>query len=129
MARYSALEIVDSVNSCDCCGKAGLKRTVHMQDEQGRDFFFGTACASRHSGKSLASIEREVDDSKRAWKRAADLELASTPESHAYDALLQEAVNAKVTPGKEFMLYTASARIPYMAKRAEVMAKYGLNVF
>lgn len=44
--RFKILAIVDDVNSCECCGKTGLLRTVAIEDSETGDVkYFGTTCA------------------------------------------------------------------------------------
>ena len=43
------LGIVDNVNTCDCCGKTGLERTVAI-DLNGDVVYYGTTCATRKHG-------------------------------------------------------------------------------
>jgi len=39
--------ISDEVTTCDCCGRTGLKRTVHLHLEDDGDIYYGTTCAAR----------------------------------------------------------------------------------
>lgn len=44
------LGIVDDVNTCDCCGKKDLKRTVALEASSGDVVYYGTTCATRKHG-------------------------------------------------------------------------------
>ena len=57
---FTALLIDDSVTTCDCCGKSGLKATVLMQNDLGDLVHFGRTCAARNSGKTSQQITKEV---------------------------------------------------------------------
>ena len=35
------------VNTCDCCGKDNLKRTVHVSLEDGGELYLGVICAGQ----------------------------------------------------------------------------------
>lgn len=69
MAR--ALGIDDSISTCDCCGKTGLKFTVAMQLDSGDVVHYGSTCAGRNTGKSSPQIRAEIT-AEYARKRAAE---------------------------------------------------------
>ena len=58
-------------SECECCGRKGLKRTVHLENlTSGDDVFFGVDCAStalkqRYQGKRF-KISREAIKSMAA---------------------------------------------------------------
>lgn len=66
------LGICDDRNTCDCCGKTGLKKTVAL-DIDGETVFFGTTCAawaitgrrSRSGGKVIAHNAAGVSFARR----------------------------------------------------------------
>lgn len=41
------LGINDDVTTCECCGRAGLKKTVVLDIGDGDTVHFGTACAAK----------------------------------------------------------------------------------
>ncbi|MGA5726563.1 hypothetical protein ACPCHQ_21765 [Ralstonia thomasii] len=46
MSRYQVVDVNDSRDFCECCGKTGLKRVVFILDaETGQVRHFGTSCA------------------------------------------------------------------------------------
>jgi hypothetical protein len=46
MNRYQVIGVNDDVDTCDCCGKTGLKKVVWIEDtETGVVQHFGTTCA------------------------------------------------------------------------------------
>jgi hypothetical protein len=73
--RWQAIAIVDDVDTCNCCGKTGLKRTVVMRAEQGgEEFYFGTSCAATHTGRPTHKIVSEARRAEATRREAADAE-------------------------------------------------------
>lgn len=72
MLKYKVIGITDERDSCDCCGKVGLERTVALEDlDSGETVFFGTTCAARAQGWTVTAMQaaiRRADDAKRAAK-------------------------------------------------------------
>lgn len=63
----TAKHIDDSVHTCDCCGRQGLKCTVLMVDtDTGAELNFGRTCAARNSGKTSSQITKELRDQAHA---------------------------------------------------------------
>lgn len=68
--RMRAAGFTEEIETCDCCGRTGLKGTVRMVivspdgDVLSEAGFFGVVCASKHSGLPVKAI--------RAQARAAD---------------------------------------------------------
>ena len=46
-AKYIIVGIDDEQDSCDCCGKTGLKRVVRLMDVEGYVVAYGTTCAAK----------------------------------------------------------------------------------
>ena len=64
--NLTAKHLEDSVNTCDCCGRTGLKATVLMLDnETGAEFYFGRVCAARNSGKTSQQLTKELRHERR----------------------------------------------------------------
>lgn len=57
-----ALYLDDSVTTCDCCGRTGLKATVAMLKDCGGIVHYGRTCASRNSGKDSKQIRKEMHE-------------------------------------------------------------------
>lgn len=55
-----ALFLDDSVTTCDCCGRTGLKATVAMQLDCGGILHYGRTCAARNSGKTSQQVAKEL---------------------------------------------------------------------
>ena len=65
MARFEAVAITDERDSCDCCGRVGLKRVVVLDDSEAGDFvYYGTTCAARalriNTARPAGQIEKSV---------------------------------------------------------------------
>lgn len=58
----TALYISDERDTCDCCGKTGLKRVVVMRLDDMSLAYWGTTCASRNSGKDQHAIKQEIKE-------------------------------------------------------------------
>lgn len=48
--RIKVLGINDDRDSCQCCGKEGLKRVVWLSIDDGQPVHYGTTCAARAGG-------------------------------------------------------------------------------
>jgi hypothetical protein len=66
------LGISDEVDSCDCCGRGGLKRTVALRFEDG-DLFYGVDCAARALGMTATAVRNAATNAQAAADAAADL--------------------------------------------------------
>lgn len=67
MSRYIIQGITDERDSCDCCGKTNLKRTVALSDtETGEDVFFGVICAARAMKIAAVDVRRGVASAEAA---------------------------------------------------------------
>ncbi len=60
----TALYISDERDTCDCCGKTGLKRVVVMRLDDSSLAYWGTTCASRNSGKDRRTIKEEIKQAR-----------------------------------------------------------------
>ena len=60
----TALYISDERDTCDCCGKTGLKRVVVMRLDDLSLAYWGTICASRNSGKDQRAIKNEIKQAR-----------------------------------------------------------------
>lgn len=76
--------IDDSVTTCDCCGKSGLKFTVLIELNCGEVVNYGSVCATRNTGKTRPAINVEIR------KADADRKTAARTEFRAHPAYLAE---------------------------------------
>jgi hypothetical protein len=67
--QFRILGITDNINSCDCCGKQNLQKTVAIENcETGETGHFGTTCAMQPSkcfGFEKSEMARALSDYKR----------------------------------------------------------------
>jgi len=62
------LSVVDSVNSCDCCGRIGLKKTVAVEHDNGDICYYGTTCATKkHLHLTIGQINKACDKQKELY--------------------------------------------------------------
>ena len=57
---YTAVGTTDENTTCDCCGRANLKMTVVLKDEDDEFYFFGRSCAARATGWKASFLDRQV---------------------------------------------------------------------
>lgn len=126
MATYKTLAIVDDVNSCDCCGKSNLKSTVAMERDDGEVLYFGSVCATRHSGRDPKSIKSEAKAAYEKKVAAARKELRNSQEEIACNARMNEARNLGLI-SIAFRDFCRAASSAADAKRKEIAAKYQLR--
>ena len=72
--KYAELargEALTSPETCDCCGRQGLKKTVKLVNPGGRVVWYGTGCAAKAMGGEQKLVEKKR---KEAIKRADDAE-------------------------------------------------------
>jgi hypothetical protein len=65
---YAIQGITDEVDTCDCCGRKDLKRTVALLDGHGEAVYYGTECAAQ----ALRSTAKEVRKEAKAAQAKAD---------------------------------------------------------
>lgn len=94
MNRFTIQGISDERDSCDCCGKSNLKRTVALADadDGGEVVFFGTTCAARAMKIPAAEVRKGARDVQRAKDSAAAAarDAAARVEREAWFAFLLE---------------------------------------
>lgn len=127
MATYRTLAIVDDVNTCDCCGKTGLKHTVAMQSDDGALMHFGSVCATRHSGRGLKTIKAEAVAAALAKQEAANREYKATREYAVKEAKLAEAHRAGIPVGRAFRNYVGAAVDAANLVAVRIAIKYGVQ--
>ncbi len=76
-AELAPGESLQSPETCDCCGREGLKRTIKLINPEGRPVWFGVGCAAK-----ALSVGAEV---VRAARKGA-LDAAEAAESKARHA-------------------------------------------
>ena len=97
-AELGPMERLSSPDTCDCCGREGLKRTIKLISPAGRPVWFGCGCAAKAMGRSLKEVNKARKD---AIDAARDAEWkAKQAASWAHD-LRWQAFLDKHVPGKE----------------------------
>lgn len=132
MAR--ALGIDDSVTTCDCCGKSGLKYTVAMELDSGEIVHYGCVCAARNTGKAQKTITSEIKAERARKIELARGEWKKHPANFAYRARLNErdsiaretGVRMVGTVAMEFVRETSAAAD---AAQIEIAGRYSLTRF
>ena len=126
MATYTTLAIVDDVNTCDCCGKSNLKSTVAMQRDDGEILYFGSVCATRHSGRVAKVIKSEAAAVLATKCYQARQEFYASAERKALEAI-QEAARRAGLLGLVFKNFCIAELAAADEKRASIAAKFGLS--
>lgn len=86
MSRFQILGVNDDRDSCECCGKQGLKRVVWIQDNELSEIkHFGTVCATQPAKGFGPDVEKAI---KSAVRRAADLQKSGW--SYAFRSMREE---------------------------------------
>lgn len=125
MATYITLAIVDEVNACDCCGKQNLKSTVAMERDDGEVVYFGSVCATRHSGRDAAVIRAEAQAVFSKKVDAAKAEYKNHPARHALDALITQANRENIAPGKSYRNFLGDTVAADRQALFEINQKHG----
>lgn len=118
-----ALKTDDSVTTCDCCGRTGLKFTVLMSNGA----HYGSVCATRHAGKSSKELAHEIKAAEAQRVAAARAEYRAHP---AYAAMLTKLAQRPRTllgkPAADFIRAESAAE---MAARCAIAEKHGVSAY
>lgn len=95
MTRAKFLGTSDEVNTCDCCGRKGLKSTVALElDDASDPVYYGVSCAAqalRLSAKEVRAHAKAVDDANETERRRLE-----DIERRKQDALWQAYLDERV---------------------------------
>lgn len=120
-----ALGTDDSINTCDCCGRANLKFTVIIELDDGEIAHYGQVCASRNTGKSSSVIASEIKNEAERILNLAKSELGRHPAYLALQAKISQRPRHLVgKAAKEFIGGELDAE---RIVRCEIATKYGLQ--
>lgn len=118
-----AIKTDDSVTTCDCCGRTGLKFTVLMSNGA----HYGSVCATKHAGKSSKELAHEIKAAEAERVAAARAEYRAHP---AYAALLAKLAQRPRTligrPAADFIRAESDAEL--VARRA-IAEKHGVRAY
>lgn len=129
-----ALGTDDSVNTCDCCGKTGLKFTVVIELDGGDIAHYGQVCARRNTGKAQRTITSEIKAAEQSRISAARAEFLSSTEYAAERARFAERDQVARTTGQRMlgtvaMEFVRDVTDAAMAVRKAVAAKHNVSVW
>ena len=93
------LAITDETNTCECCGKRGLKRVVVIELENGAIVRYGTDCASKafRDNKSQFASATDVLAYVQKWSAKYSAEIV------VRGLETKRGLNAKVVDGAIFV--------------------------
>lgn len=100
MTTYEVLGTTSDHTDCELCGRADLKGTVALKDEDGNVVYFGTDCAARALGwtqRDVKAAAKTQDDERRATEAAAR-RAAADAETERYVAFLIAETGVARTP-------------------------------
>jgi hypothetical protein len=117
------LGIDDSITTCGCCGKSGLKFTI-LVERTGEVFNYGRVCATKHTGLGYTQIKQNITCAREAIKTAAKLEYTNSTEYLMHCNKLRELNNSGVKSGREFYAAQMVDLARADAKKIEIAAKY-----
>lgn len=123
-----ALYLDDSVDTCDCCGRTGLKVTVAMKLDDGGILYYGRTCAARNSGKDQRRIKEEIEIDKKERKAAACAEFYAHPAKLAWQAKRELLFNefGRLAPAEWIEKMKPESASVKLAQ-AEIASKYKLH--
>lgn len=118
-----AINTDDSVTTCDCCGRTGLKFTVLMSNGA----HYGSVCATKHSGKTAKALAAEISLAERARMAAAREEYNKHPATIAWLAKMAQRPRTMIgRPAADFIRAESEAELS--ARRA-IAARHGVSAF
>lgn len=122
-----ALGTDDSVNACDCCGKSGLKSTVIVELDSGEIAHYGSTCATRNTGKTTGTINREIREQAAKVRESARAELRAHPAHAALQAAL--ARRPRTLLGRAAAEFIRNEDAAEAVAREQIAARHGLKGF
>jgi hypothetical protein len=121
--EMQAIKTDDSVTTCDCCGRSGLKFTVLMSNGA----HYGSVCATKHAGKTFTELSAEMKASEAARIEAAKSEYRAHP---AYAALLEKmAQRPRAMLGKLAADFVRAESDAELTARRDIAAKHGVRPY
>ena len=121
--EMQAIKTDDSVTTCDCCGRTGLKFTVLMSNGA----HYGSVCATKHAGKSSKELTAEMRAAEEERIQAAKTEYRAHP---AYAALLAKmAQRPRTLLGRAAADFIRAESDAEMAVRRAVADKFGVHTY
>ena len=84
------LGFTDEITTCDCCGRAELKGTYVMDDNEGNIFHYGSTCGVNAAG---------LQSAKELNKEVKKVEISKTIESAKGDSQINKFVRNAINKG------------------------------
>ncbi len=118
MAKYEVVGVNDDKDSCECCGKQGLKRVVWIRNiETGEVKHFGTTCAT--APQKGFGVDKEI---KSAINRFANKEkVLNTLARYGY-----KAAGGTYVANPDGCSWTVADKVLYQTVRAQIETR-GFN--
>lgn len=91
---FDILGTTDSIDTCDCCGRTGLKSTVIIRFADGAEpVHYGRTCAARYAGVKVSVVDRGIRSAQAIARAAAFAEAQAhqAAETARWFAFLSEA--------------------------------------
>jgi len=88
--------------------------------------YFGSVCATRHSGRDSTTIKKEAREAYAAKTAAARAEFDQHPARIAYDVKIMQANRERIPPGRAFREFLGDVVAAERAARVEINVKYGV---
>lgn len=117
---HTILGIEDSVNTCDCCGKTGLKFTFAVEVD-GDVLHYGSVCVKKWTGMTAAQANKAIATREAEEKARKEKLLSQTAEAINYQAKWLEAMNIGLI-GKAFKEYCSAEYAALQLMRAKIFA-------
>jgi len=125
---FKILGTDDSINSCDCCGKSGLKHTV-VVEINGEEFHYGSTCATKHTGLRYNQINKAIQDERDHRKESARKEFYSSNEYIQHQLKLIQLTKSGIRPGKEFHEMQKDCAIIAEEKKHIIASKFKIEIY
>lgn len=112
---YTVLGYTETVTSCDCCGRADLKGTVALQDnETGEINYYGVVCGAKIARNTTREMKDAVSFIEKVNLINAGIEFRATKEYSDYNNYM-EVSNLELDKIEDY-----DARYPLIKKRMEL---------
>lgn len=118
--KFTIQGITDEVDTCDCCGRTKLKRTVALLNENGSEVFFGTECAAQALKLPATDVRKAARSAQAARDAAASKarRAAFDAEFAAWSKFLRERTGlSEVAPAIQALGGIANARAAFRASK------------
>ncbi len=99
--KYQIIGTTDDVDTCDCCGRINLKKTVILKDaESGEEVYFGTECAAKALNWAIQEVTKTAKSETENIKRQIEFQIRVHPLMIQMDREINE-MNKKQIPFSE----------------------------